>query len=103
METTFNGKQLISFDYLCTQTNYTLFVRYCSHYTFADSLVVLSLLSLIYPSPLLPFRMALFCSADSTDNVESGVECLYTTSNKDSNAPNCSILREDILKVKMGF
>lgn len=84
---------LLTFAYLCTQTNYTLFVRYCSHYTIAESVVVLLLIS-IYPShSVLAFRTLPFCFADSTDNVESAVECHDMTSNKDSIDSNCSSLK----------
>lgn len=86
--------------YLCTQTNYIPFVRYCSHYTIADSVVVLLLLTRIYPSHLplprpFPFRCS-FCFADSSDSGDSAVECLYTTWNKDSTYSSHSNLHSRI-------
>lgn len=85
--------------YLCTQTNYIPFVRCCSHYTIAESVVVPRLLNRIYPSHS-PFHRSLsshcsLCFADSSDNDGSAVECLCMTWNKDSIYPNCSILHTE--------
>lgn len=82
--------------YLCTQTNYIPFVRYCSHYTIADSVVVLLLLIPIYPSHSLHCRSVLFCFAESSDSVDSAVECLYMALNKDSIYSNCSSLNKEL-------
>lgn len=85
--------------YLCTQTNYIPFVRCCSHYTIAESVVVPRLLNRIYPSHS-PLHRSLsshcsLCFADSSDNDGSAVECLCMTWNKDSIYPNCSILHTE--------